>query len=321
MEQHDQHYRRLFSQPDLLRALITGILPAAWAALLDCDTLEPIPSDHLSEHQHARQGDLLWRVRRRDTRELYLLILLEHQARGDRFMSLRTLSYTALSYETLLRRKLLPPGKTLPAILPIVLYSGTRPWRHPVELSALLDPVPSVLQPYQPQMRYILIDEGELVRAGRLPPDNLASMLFQLEHNLGVEHAARLLQALSRHLRGNAHQELYRAFGLWVRHILLPRAWPKRIPLPDSNDLTEIATMTATLDHSRDWTLKFRLEGREEGLHAGQAALLRCLIERRFGTLPPWAEERMAHADLPLLQQWALNVLDADSIEKVFEQG
>jgi len=169
-------------------------------------------------------------------------------------------------------------------------------------------------------MRYILIDEGELVRAGHLPPDNLASMLFQLEHNQGVEHTARLLQTLSLRLQGNAHQELYRAFGLWVRHILLPRAWPERIPLPDSNDLTEIATMTATLDHSRDWTLKFRLEGREEGLHTGQVALLRRLIERRFGALPDWAEVRIAQAPLPLLQQWALNVLDADSIEKVFEQ-
>lgn len=83
--------------------------------------------------------------------------------------------------------------------------------------------------------------------------------------------------------------------------------------------------MTATLNHSRDWTLKFRLAGREEGhaagVHAGQTALLRRLIERRFGALPAWAEERMAQAELPLLQQWALNVLDADSIEKVFEQG
>lgn len=28
MDHHDHHYRRLFSQPEMLRALIVGMLPA-----------------------------------------------------------------------------------------------------------------------------------------------------------------------------------------------------------------------------------------------------------------------------------------------------
>jgi hypothetical protein len=123
-----------------------------------------------------------------------------------------------------------------------------------------------------------------------------------------------------------AHQELYRAFGLWVRHIVLPRAWPKRIPLPDSEDLTEIATMTVTLEHSRDWTLKFRLQGREEGREEGlqtglqscQVALLSRQIERKFGPFPNGPRRAFRQADVSQLQQWALNVLYAQSLADVF---
>lgn len=324
MDHHDHHYRRLFSQPEMLRALIVGMLPAEWVDLLRLDTLEPIPTDHIADRQMVRQGDLLWRVRRSDDDELYLLLLLEHQARRDRLMSIRTLSYTALACETLVRRRLVPPNRALPAVLPIVLYSGAQPWRHPVEVGELLDPVPASLEPYQPRMRYILIDEGEWVRRGSLPEGNLAALLFRLEHNHGVDDAAGLLHVLCERLKGEQYQELYRAFGQWVRHILLPRAWPKRIFLPNSEDLKEIATMTATLNHSRDWTLKFRLEGREEGrkegLRQGQADVLRRQMQRKFGAVPAAVEARLASASFALLESWSLNLLDAESIDDVFRE-
>ena len=235
MLHHDPHYRRLLGQPDMLRALLQGMLPAEWVALLDLDSLQAIPTDHLGDRQQTRQGDLL-------------------------------------------------------------------------------DPVPPSLQPYQPRMRYMLIDEGEWVRAGRLPKDNLASLLFQLEHNQGIEHAGHLLHTLCKRLQAPEHAELYRAFGQWVRYVLLPRGWPKSISLPDSEDLTEITRMTTTVPHSRDWTLKFRQEGQQEG----QAALLARQLERRFGALPDDVRSRLASASLEQLETWSLNFVDATALDEVF---
>lgn len=67
-----------------------------------------------------------------------------------------------LGYETLVRRKLTPPGNPLPAILPILLYSGLKPWKHAQDIASLLQPVPASLRPFQPTMQYLLIDEGTL---------------------------------------------------------------------------------------------------------------------------------------------------------------
>ena len=60
-------------------------------------------------------------------------------------------------------------------------------------------------------------------------------------------------------------------------------------------------------------------EGRQEGRQEGESKLLRKLLERRFGALPPWAGERIAAAGEEELERWAENLLAADSLDAVFD--
>jgi len=65
-----------------------------------------------------------------------------------------------------------------------------------------------------------------------------------------------------------------------------------------------------------------RLEGHREGRQEGKVeiatAILEKQLQRKFGSIPDWAALRIAQADADALQQWALNVLDAERIEDVF---
>jgi hypothetical protein len=54
-----------------------------------------------------------------------------------------------------------------------------------------------------------------------------------------------------------------------------------------------------------------------KGRQEGEAALLRRLLERRFGALPAWARDRIAAADTAMLEDWGLRVLDAGSLDDV----
>jgi flagellar biosynthesis/type III secretory pathway protein FliH len=60
-----------------------------------------------------------------------------------------------------------------------------------------------------------------------------------------------------------------------------------------------------------------RQEGRREGKHLGEASLLRRLLDRRFGPLPAWVDERLAQASDAELEQWADRVLECASLEEV----
>jgi hypothetical protein len=60
-------------------------------------------------------------------------------------------------------------------------------------------------------------------------------------------------------------------------------------------------------------------KGVAQGIQQGEAQVLRRLLARRFGPLPEWAEERLTQADLAQLEAWADRVLDADTLEAVFQ--
>ena len=49
----------------------------------------------------------------------------------------------------------------------------------------------------------------------------------------------------------------------------------------------------------------------------GKASTLLSRLQRRFVDIPDWAREKIARADLPLLEEWNLRVLDAKSLEDV----
>ena len=58
--------------------------------------------------------------------------------------------------------------------------------------------------------------------------------------------------------------------------------------------------------------------GREEGVVEGQSRLLKRLLERRFGTLPQWATEKLTRATELELETWADTMLIAPTMEAVF---
>jgi len=271
-------------------------------------------------------GDGAWQIPYQAGNDhLYVLLTLENQSQPDRYMALRLAVYTGLLYQTLVRNKRIT--LPLPPILPVVLYSGERPWRASRELSALIDSRVSDLDDYQLQLRYLLIDEAALLRAGGLPEQNLAALLFRLEHSNAIEQIPELLHTLIQTMKGSGFEELNRSFTAYIQYLVLARAQPHE-PVPLATNLQELAMLISEKPGlwARQWEHEGRLkgrkegrkEGREEGLHEGAATLLNTLLQRKFGPLPDWASARIAQADTDALQQWVLNVLDAAQIEDVF---
>ena len=62
-------------------------------------------------------------------------------------------------------------------------------------------------------------------------------------------------------------------------------------------------------------------QGIQQGIQQGEVLVLRRLLSRRFGALPPWVEERLAQADQEALERWAERLLEAVTIEEVFEES
>ena len=59
------------------------------------------------------------------------------------------------------------------------------------------------------------------------------------------------------------------------------------------------------------------LIGEKKGRQEGKAEMLTRQLQRRFGNLPAWANEKIAKAEPPALEEWSLRILDATTIESV----
>ena len=58
--------------------------------------------------------------------------------------------------------------------------------------------------------------------------------------------------------------------------------------------------------------------GKERGIQEGEARMLSRQLQRRFRDVPSWANDKIAKADLPTLEEWSLRILDAQSLEDIF---
>ena len=339
---HDALYHRLFSHPGVVAQLLLEFASGPWLAGLDLDGIKRLNTKFHAETGQRREGDMIWRIPRRDGGDTYLVLLLEFQSTSDHYMALRVLAYAALLWQQLVREKQIAAQGTLPPLLPVVLYNGDTPWNAPVTVRELVGlPEASSLWQWQPDFRYHLIDVGAFSEAELQARDGLPALWFRLENapDTGrvVVVADAVLAWLARHPGFSAARA---AFVELLGAMIAPLGPGVRVP----EDLQEVRNMLAA--RAEKWTQAWLQQGRADGLHAGrqeglqagrqeglqagrqeglqagrqagEAALLLRLLERRFGALPETVEQRVLAADIAVLEAWGIRVLDAGSLEEVF---
>ncbi len=300
---HDAAWKLLFSYPEMVHDLLAEFVPANWADDLDLSALARQSESRMGEDLSERLQDRVWQVDLRNSSR-FVMVLLEFQSTVDRTMAVRVLDYTTDLYMDLLRAR----RSRLPAMLPIVLYHGKRPWTAREEVANLAEPPGKFLAPYQPSQRYFVLDVGGYT--GPLPEGhNLMGALIRLAHCRREETVATILKALVRRAPSFERASLLlQAFGKWYEQARKRHGLPK-VQWPDPDDLIEGETMPNEIMRQRvdewtdrqlekwaaerkeKWRAEGRAEGRTEGRTEGQVAFMRRMAARKFG---PETAERLA---------------------------
>ena len=282
---YDERYKKLFAFPRMVEDLLRAFVSRDRLGTSDFSTLRKLSSEYVSDELLKRHGDTVWRLRVGGG-WAYLLVLLEFQSRDDRYMALRILSYTSLLYQELVRNEAPEARRWLPAVLPVVLYNGTTPWRAPLEVGELIATVGGWLAPYQPAQRYFVVDEQH-VGADAVPNGNLMRAVIGLEQSRSPADLARVANALPAWLAGSENAELRGVFVDWLRSSI-EQVMPAGEALPAMGSLEEVR-MTLE-ERVKEWPAQWMREGREQGLEQGlerglehERGLLCRMAARRFG--------------------------------------
>jgi predicted transposase YdaD len=350
---HDALYHRFFSDPVIVAQLLREFAAGPWLEGLDLDGLQRLNTKFHADTNEQRDGDLIWRIPRRDGGDAYAMLLLEFQSTPDRWMALRLMVYAGLLWQHLVREQRLLPDGRLPPILPIVLYNGVPRWRAAVDLAALIGlPEDSAMWRWQPVFRYHVIDEGAFSIGDLAERDGLPALLFRLENASApdqlVEVADAVLAWFGRHPGFQAARavlvELLSAAvaplgpGVRVpeamrevRNMLQERVqqWIEQWKQEGLQAGLQEGLQAGLREGLQAGRLEGRLEGEKQGeergrqlgeqtgRQQGEAAFLLRLLERRFGVLPGWATDRVLAADTVMLEEWSLRLLDGASLEEV----
>ncbi|MBF0390119.1 MAG: Rpn family recombination-promoting nuclease/putative transposase, partial [Desulfamplus sp.] len=265
---HDTGYKLLFSNPNMVKDLLTGFVKQDWVYEMDFSTLEPVNVSFVSDDMRERHDDKIWRLRFQG-KWLYLYIILEFQSSDDYFMAVRLMSYIALLYQDIIRNQKLKRGDKLPPVVPMVIYNGKSAWKSPCEIRELINPIHPSLEKFTPHLAYWLLDEGRVDRSDLESLGkrefNLAAELIGFEFCKTPEEIRKHISKLHKNLELPQNQELRRTFAIWLSRLLRSRF--KNDNIPEFQELKEIDAMLA--ETLTDWTENWKAEGMAKGIAEG----------------------------------------------------
>ena len=307
---HDSGYKYLFSHAELVQELLETFAPPGVSELLDYTTLRLENCNYVTPAMKPRADDLVWSVELQG-RRIYLYLLLEFQSTPDDTMPMRMLQYVAALYDHLLRSKAVDIADGLPPVLPIVLYNGDARWRQSSELYALIRPHPPVLRPFQPQLKFWLLDDGAFPAAELEDMHRVVAAIFRFEHTPDTAAAKQAIRYLAQAIAQSPFkQRIDRVVTRWIKDRLQNKM--PGLTVPDAEELTKGMHMLETnID-------RWEAQAIARGMQRGEAFLLQRLLTRRFGELPAAQQAKLAAATPAQLEIWGDRVLDASSLDEVF---
>jgi hypothetical protein len=335
-QSHDALFRQIFGDPAHAAAVVRSILPARVAAHIDWSTpFEPTHASMVGDSAKQRHGDLLFKARLVDGRGAFVWVMFEHQSTVHRWMPLRLSGMIQRFLDDWHRSH--PGSRYVPAVLPVVLHHGPRPWRAPTSLLALTDLSDAAradlaghllgLDFVLDDLRTVPDEDIDARPLGPLPrlvigimkhyrsPGLLAFLLAHaadIRDLLATEHGSL---GLFISIRYTEHVNPHVDRETLIRH-LAPVVGPGlEQTMLTFEQLLRNEIRDEVRDEVRD---EGRREGRREGIEEGQREFLLALLTERFGSLPAAVTQRVARASRDELARWHTRALKAAALDDVF---
>lgn len=155
----DRSIRFLLQRPAHLAAIVRLARPEL-ADRLDFEHLERIDRSFVLDDYRQREADLIVRATYRaeqEEREVLVYLLVEHQSTVDAWMPFRLLFYMTQLWEDQ-RRRVGPESESngLAPIIPVIFYTGDRPWKAGQYMEGLIEGAPELL-PFCPRFDILFV--------------------------------------------------------------------------------------------------------------------------------------------------------------------
>ncbi len=151
---HDKFFKDVFSRPEVAQDFCRHYLPREIVELLDLSTLTQAKDSFVDENLRESFSDLLFKIKLKTGRDIYIYILFEHKSHRDPMVLFQILRSEVKIWDN--DRKQRGNSKLRP-IIPLVIYHGRRKWNVPLDFHSLFLWTEG-MEKYLPQFEYLLVD-------------------------------------------------------------------------------------------------------------------------------------------------------------------
>lgn len=155
---HDMIVKNYLGDRETAESLFLEYLPAEITRHMDFSTLEIHKDTFVDKTLSDFYSDLLYRIRLSGS-TAYIYLLIEHKSWEDRFLGFQVLKYMVRIWELHIKQH--KKDKSIPVILPFIIYHGSKEWRLGNEFMTLFD-APDFVKQYIPNFEYSLQDVSHL---------------------------------------------------------------------------------------------------------------------------------------------------------------
>ena len=308
---HDELFKATLT-PQAARQLCKAVLPAEAGVLFDQATLVREPETFV---EGALASDVLYRAEFTGGAEALVYVLFEHQSTVDPLMAYRVLRYMVRIWGRWLRSRRDQAPRSLPPILPIVVYHGESEWSAPLDFRALVRlPQGLAADGFVPSFRYVLDDLSRIreqeIRARHAPPEAALAWIF-----LGQAYApARGVEVLHRSL--DLLAELIAQLPSTRELVERFLAYSLVVGFGEVSDLSEALGRLGG-----EGLEEFLMTAGERLLERGRDEGARRLFLKLLAPLGPLSEairDRIDHASLEELESWTERLASGERPPEVF---
>ena len=192
---HDRFFRQCIQHQDTHKAFLKKYLPPAVLERINLDQLELVQSTFVDRRLEKKESDCIF-LTQFNQKAGYVYTLIEHQQTPDKLMPFRIWKYLLL-----LMQYHLDSHKTteLPAVYPLVFYSGSQPYAYTMDFTELFNAEPAFIRSilYHP---FQLIDLNAFSSDEPIDDTVLRCLLIIMKHVQMIERASPFLKQLLKSL-------------------------------------------------------------------------------------------------------------------------
>ena len=319
---HDRFFKLSLREPKVALEFFTEHLPKTVLEKINLASLKLENHSFIDEHFKGAEADIVYQVQS-GTATAYLYLLCEHQSTVDHLMAFRLWVYMTRLMESHLKQH---PGQPLPLVYSLVIYTGQEPWNAPLDIFSLYGA-------HQDLAKAWLLKPFQLLDIHQIPDDQMRKrqwcgvVEFALK-NKQVRDFQRFLKILLPWLHdleesGVAGFSLSKSVLKYTLDGI--EADDRDLFVQSVREYLSPALGDEIMTLAQQFILQGQQQGMQQGIQQGmqqgEAAVMTRLLKHRFShQISEACLTRIQTADAQTLLQWSERILEAKTLEEVFQE-